>query len=310
MSRSPAVDERWRRNEMDHATSRDLTEALSAGVSELTKSGEWERYLAYQAAFHRYSFGNVVLIASQCPHASQVAGFGTWRALGRTVRRGQHAIWILAPLRRRSADDQIDDLRHGRSRSSGTVGFRPVAVFDISQTQGVAPPAVVHRLTGSGGSDVFPVLCSIAGAFGYAVEDATLDGISNGECDFDRRVIRVEVANSPLQRTKTLVHEIAHARLHEHEEDRALAELEAESVAFVVCRAIGLDTAAYSFGYVASWAGSGDAAIATIKASGARISRTASALIDLLFEEGTVGCGGERSSTPPSSGLDSLQRSA
>jgi hypothetical protein len=295
---------------MDHATRPDLTEALSEGVCRLTESGEWERYLAYQAAFHRYSFGNVVLIASQCPHASQVAGFGTWRSLGRTVRRGQHAIWILAPLRRRSSPDEIDDLRQGRSRSSGVVGFRPVAVFDISQTQGAAPPAVVHRLTGSGGLDVFPVLCSIAGAFGYAVEDATLHGTSNGECVFDRRVIRVEVANSPLQRTKTLVHEIAHARLHEHEEDRALAELEAESVAFVVCRAIGLDTGAYSFGYVASWAGSGNAAIATIKASGERISRTASALIDLLSEGGATGCGGERTSTGSRAGLDSLQRTA
>ena len=90
----------------------------------------WRRYLDVQSRFHRYSFNNVLLIAAQCPEASLVAGFGAWRRLGRTVRRGERAIWIVAPMVSRTglADDRAD----------GPVvrGFRFVPVFDVEPDRG------------------------------------------------------------------------------------------------------------------------------------------------------------------------------
>jgi antirestriction protein ArdC len=260
-----------------------LTTALHEGIGRLTRSQEWERFLAYQAAFHSYSFGNVVLIASQRPDATRVAGYATWQSFGRWVRRGESAIWILAPVRRRvrASECSLEDEANA-NRMASVVGFRRVAVFDIAQTDGAEPPEVVRRLTGSAGADAIPALVELARSYGFSVVDARLDRGSNGECDFAGREIRLETTNAPSQRVKTLVHELAHAILHEHETDRALAELEAESVAFVVCRAIGLDTGAYSFGYLASWAGGGEMAIAGIRRSGERIATVARAILGRL----------------------------
>jgi hypothetical protein len=269
----------------------DLTASLADGVARLTTSCEWERYLDYQTVFPRYSFGNVLLIAAQYPGATRVAGFSTWRSLGRWVRRGESAIWIFAPLRRRASGrhqhEVVDEGAVGREASEVT-GFRRVAVFDVAQTDGTPAPEVVHRLVGPDRAGTYPRLSTYARSLGYVVDDVTLDGVSNGECDFARRRIRVEVRNAPAQRTKTLAHELAHALLHEHESDRALAELEAESIAYLVCRAVGLDTGEYSFGYVASWAGGGDAALLAIRRSGERISRTAKVVIDVIAPDGGV----------------------
>ncbi len=101
-------------------------------------------------------------------------------------------------------------------------------------------------------------------------------------CTFSERRIRVEARNDERQQVKTLAHELAHAMLHEHVENRALAELEAESVAFVVCANLGIASDDYSFGYVATWAGGGDEAIAAIKASGGRIQRAAEQILSTV----------------------------
>ena len=115
----------------------DLLARLSEGITALTTSDEWIRHLEVQSGFHRYSFGNVVLIASQLPGASRVAGFRSWLKLGRNVRRGEKAIWILAPMRFKKTNDE--DAGEGRT----IAGFKYVAVFDVSQTEGAELPAHV-----------------------------------------------------------------------------------------------------------------------------------------------------------------------
>ncbi|HLG91952.1 MAG TPA: ImmA/IrrE family metallo-endopeptidase, partial [Acidimicrobiales bacterium] len=114
---------------------------------------------------------------------------------------------------------------------------------------------------------------------GYRVEDHRFAGSASGDCSPAERLIRVSSDASGAQRVKTLVHELAHALLHETFESRALAELEAESVAYVVCQVLGVDSGAYSFGYVASWAGGGDEAVRAIKASCQRIQQAAQAIL-------------------------------
>jgi antirestriction protein ArdC len=256
----------------DHS---DLLAQLAEGIARLTTSDAWREHLLFQSRFHRYSYSNVVLISSQDPRATQVAGFRTWCRLDRFVRKGEKALWILAPIVRRRKDPGNDDDDDAR----GIRGFKYVPVFDIAQTDGKTPPAVCTRLNGDDPAGIYPRLVTVARSIGFSVEDCEFDATTNGDCSHSERRIRVEVRNEPVQRVKTLAHELAHALLHQCVNDRALAELEAESTAYVVCQGLGLDTAGYSFGYVAIWAGGGEQAIASIKASCGRIQKAAASIL-------------------------------
>ena len=251
----------------------ELLAQLTEGVQRLTTSSEWQRHLDFQSRFHHYSFGNVLLIAAQCHEATHVAGFRAWQKMDRFVRKGEKAIFILAPMVYKNADAaEGDDDRVLR-------GFKWVPVFDVGQTDGEELPSICNRLAGDDPAGIFAQLVAVAQSIGYHVEDAELPGSTNGDCTYDLHRIRIEVTNSPAQRVKTLAHEIAHAILHEGFKDRRLAELEAESTAYVVCASLGINSEEYSFGYVATWAGSGDEAVAGIKASCDRIQKTAASIL-------------------------------
>jgi antirestriction protein ArdC len=251
----------------------ELVEKLAEGIANLTSTDQWQRYLDFQSRFHRYSFGNVLLIAAQCHEATQVAGFNAWRKMNRFVRKGEKAIFVLAPMVYKFADtDSGENDRVIR-------GFKFVPVFDVAQTDGEELPSVCRRLDGDDTGGHYSQLLGVAQSLGFKVVDQELDGSTNGDCDHAERRIRVEVRNTPAQRVKTLAHEIAHALLHETFDSRPVAELEAESAAYVVCQSLGVDTSDYSFGYVASWAGGGDRAIAGIRASCERIQRAAATIL-------------------------------
>jgi len=250
----------------------DLLDKLTAGIAALTSTEEWRRYLDLQSRFHRYSFSNVQLIHAQREDARRVAGFRTWRGLDRTVRKGEKAIFILAPMIYKTTDEDGNDER-------GVRGFKWVPVFDVAQTDGAELPAVATRLDGDDPAGHYATLVEVAHSIGFTVHDHHFDGATNGDCSHSEHRIRVEESNAPAQRVKTLAHEIAHALLHETYDSRPLAELEAESTAYVVCQSLGLATDDYSFGYVASWAGGSENAAKAIKTSGERIQRTASAIL-------------------------------
>ncbi len=235
----------------------ELVAQLTKGISTLASSEEWQRYLEIQSRFHHYSFGNVLLIAAQCHQATRVAGFNAWRKLNRFVRKGEKAIWVLAPMVYKNTEDGEND-RVIR-------GFKFVPVFDIAQTDGEELPSVCDRLEGDDPKGRYAQLVTVARSIGFTVEDHEFNGGANGDCRHADHRIRVETTNTAAQRVKTLAHELAHALLHESYDNRALAELEAESIAYVVCQVLGIDSGDYSFGYVATWAGDGDQAIAGIK---------------------------------------------
>jgi antirestriction protein ArdC len=253
----------------------DLMQQLTDGIAQLADSDEWRRHLDVQSRFHHYSFSNVLLIAAQCPGATQVAGYRAWAKLGRAVMRGERAIWIVAPLVASKRNREDEDERRIR-------GFRYVPVFDIAQTEGAALPVVCSKLTGDDSLSCFDRLCAVAGSIGYTVERCHLPDGTNGDCAFNRLRIRVESRNAPAQQVKTLAHEIAHALLHQGQADRPLAELEAESTAYVVCQALGIDTSDYSFGYVTVWAGGGEAALTGVRSSCTSIQRAAGFMISAL----------------------------
>jgi len=255
----------------------ETLERLTNGIAQLTSSETWTTWLRVQARFHRYSFSNALLIALQHSAATRVAGFQAWRRLGRAVRRGERAIWILAPVTRRvAADDTTDDAVRA------VVGFRPVPVFAEEQTDGSPLPEICTRLRGDEPEGAYGRLVQVAQSLGFTIEDHAFEGETNGDCSHALRRIRVEVTLEPAHRAKTLCHELAHATLHQERSDRPLMELEAESVAFVVCNALDLDASDWSFGYIAGWSGGGEEAIATIKAAGTRIQRAADRILSGL----------------------------
>lgn len=264
----------------------ELLAELAAGVVQLQTSEAWQRWLDFQGRFYRYSFGNSLLIARQRPDASQVAGFHKWLELGRHVRKGEHGIRILAPC---VVKIKADDAGPDAEPQPRVVGFRAAVVFDVAQTEGDEPPAVpCHRLTGEAPDHVTDALADFARSEGFSVEfGAELVGDRNGETDTMARTIKVAAGLAPAQVTKTLAHEIGHALMHSAkilaEIDRPTAEVEAESVAYLVCRRVGLETGSYSFGYVAHWAhGTGRDGVAAIQASGQRIVKTAQRVADGL----------------------------
>jgi len=259
----------------------EVLTSLTDGIAALTTSERWQDWLQAQSRFHRYSFNNVILIHLQDPDATRVAGFHTWKSLGRSVRKGEHAIWILAPMTRKVTSDDTDQAEETKPGARLLFGFKPVPVFDIRQTDGEPLPEVCSRLQGDE-PGVYTQLIAVAHSIGYTVEEDYLTGGTNGDCSFTDRRIRVEARNDARQQVKTLAHELAHAMLHEEFESRSLAELEAESVAFIVCSNLGIDSSDYSFGYVTSWAGGAHEAIAKIKASGSRIQQAADRILGSL----------------------------
>ena len=256
----------------------EILSALTEGIAQLTSSERWQEWLRTQSRFHHYSFRNTLLIMIQRPEAKQVAGFRAWQLLGRQVRKGEKAIWILAPVTRKvNEDNGSDGDAHDKTRV--LCGFRPAYVFDIAQTDGEPLPEVCSLLDGDDVAGVYERLVAVAHSIGFTVEDAVFDDSRNGDCTHDLHRIRVASERSAVQRIKTLAHEIAHAMLHGEPHERARAEMEAESVAYVVCANLGITTDDYSFGYVATWAGGGDEAVANITASAGRIQHAAASIL-------------------------------
>lgn len=253
---------------------------LTQGIAELTNSDRWRDYLNAARRFHTYSFSNVLLIHRQMPTASRAAGFHTWRGLGRAVRRGERAIWILAPITKRLAANDDDSAADPKEAQQVIVSFRAVPVFDVSQTDGERLPQAASRLIGDGPEGAFDLLRRVTGTFGYSVTIEPLPGERNGDCTFAERRIRVREGLAPAQSAKTLAHELGHALMHEGgSATRELAECEAESVAYIVCDGLGIDSSEYSFGYISCWAGGGEEAVKAISASGNRIQRAAQTIL-------------------------------
>ena len=255
--------------------------------------------LRYLTALARLGFHRIGL---QRPDATQVAGFHRWKSLGRSVRKGSRGIAILAPVVRR-LQVREEDTEDVSIVAAAPSAFRIVYVFDVADTEGHELPTVpCHPLRGDAPAMLFERLAKVGESRGFTVGmDAMADSRANGDTAFGDRRIRVRDTLAPSQRVKTLAHELGHALLHEAgATERALAELEAESVAFIVCQAVGIASDEYSFGYVATWmGGDADAAEAALRARGAGISRAARTILD--------GVGGPRVDEPTHPRVSALQ---
>jgi hypothetical protein len=210
----------------------ELSQALERGHSEKMKE-----YLAAMARFHRYSLYNVMLIASQRPDATRVAGFHKWREFGRFVKKGAKGIFILAPILAKKTAEQ-DSPEEESARFA--VGFRAVYVFDLSDTDGEALPELGNAQGDPAGYTErlkdFVMQRSIQLEYSDSIYPA------QGQCSLGK--ITLLPGQCPAEEFATLAHEVAHSLLHQQERraetTKRVRETEAEAVAFVVCEAIGL----------------------------------------------------------------------
>lgn len=241
---------------------------LQAAVDALTGSEAWQATLMVAARFHTYSPNNVLLIAAQRPDATRVAGYRAWTGLGRQVRQGERGIAILAPvLRRRQTPGGEPPAAHPAADPDGDAtgprvlaGFRATHVFDITQTDGPPLPEVRPSILGGAAPlGLWADLLDQTDAAGYTVGYGNL-APANGRTDFTDRTVRLDGGLPAAQRVKTLAHELAHIHLHAPGArpegcDRPRAEVEAESVAYIVTAAHGLAADDYTVPYVTGWAG-------------------------------------------------------
>lgn len=285
-------------------------ELLAEEVAALRSGEDWQRFLGFQAKLHRYSPNNVMLIAAQhaqahaaglvdAPVPSVVAGFQAWKALGRSVVKGQHGYAILAPVigmrrvvvggdgRRRPLDvGEQPEAGEAVERQRLVRGFTVGHVFDVSQTAGEPLPEAPRPqlLAGEAPAGLGEAVMTLIEAHGFdvaSVPDALAIGGANGRTDWVERTVVVRADMDDAAMVKTLIHEAAHVLLHDGAGQvlaREVKEVEAESVAYVVAAAHGMDSGAYSFPYVAGWAG--DDPAAAIEATVRRVATAARTILD------------------------------
>ena len=234
--------------------------ALIEGVKYCYTEGNFKKYLDVVSRFHDYSINNCMLIAWQNPDATYVAGFSAWRdKFKRNVRKGEKAIKILAPVPKKIIVKDVNPDGTETEREVRFTRFRSVNVFDISQTDGEDLPSICNRLDGKV-DDYDDVINKLIALAKPNVRFDDLKGKANGYYSRVTDEIVLQSGMSQKMTIKTLVHEIAHSILHSDafiEIPRSIKEMQAESVAYMVCKQIGIDTDEYTFEYVASWA-SGD----------------------------------------------------
>ena len=270
---------------------KEITDQLEAGIQELFESDKFKDYLTCMSKFHNYSLNNTILIAMQKPDATLVAGYKAWQTdHGRTVRKGEHGIKILAPCKFKVT---VESDENGTLENSGNdektkvmeyLRFKITHVFDVSQTEGKELPSIgVDELTGDV-SEYRSMYKALVRTCPVAIVMEEIEGGAKGYYNDTDKRIAILAGMSEMQTIKTIIHEMAHQKMHaeenadpEHPVDRRTKEVEAESVAYTVCQHLGLDTSDYSFGYIAGWSSTRDTK--ELKASLERIRSASDELI-------------------------------
>lgn len=302
---------RQQRAEQAAAKVEAAQQILAERLAALRSGEDWMEFLRFQAQLHQYSPNNVMLIYFQHAAAfaqgrvataepTYVAGFHTWRSLGRTVDRGQRGYAVLAPV------IGVQRLAVDRSGAAGIIGsdnalggdeaetrrrvlrgFRIEHVFEAGQTSGrplpePVRPRLLAGVAPAGLGEAITALIEGRGfELGVAASAAEIGG-ANGITDWVSRRVTVRTDMDDAARVKTLIHEAAHVLLHEQSPgrylDRGLKEVEAESVAYLVASVHGMATDDYSFPYVATWAGEDLAG--ALRATQTRVARASKLIIE------------------------------
>lgn len=279
-----------------------ILKSLETGVENIFTGDKYAQYLQTMSKFHRYSFNNTLLIAMQRPDATLVTGYRNWQSMGRQVKKGEKGITILAPAPiKRKREQEILDQNHkplldadGKPRTEEVEvvipRFKPTTVFDISQTDGEPIETLAPEELTEAVADYDLFMKAITAVSPVPIRFDEIAGEAKGYYHSGDKEIVIQKGMSESQAIKTAIHETGHARLHDKdlmekqgiEKDRLTKEVEAESVAYCVCSAFGVDTSEYSFPYIAGWSSGRD--MKELKASMDIIRKTAGEMIDELSD--------------------------
>ena len=243
--------------------SKGLSQLLKDGVKDYFQSDTYKQYLTTMSKFHNYSPRNIQLILMQNPEASHVASFKKWKdEFERSVNKGEKSLRIFAPITLKRRDPKTNEpLLDENGNEQTFMSFKLVPVFDVSQTNGKELPKPVYELEGTyeDYGNLYKSAKEVSEANGVPLSFSKDTKGSNGFYSVNNNEIVIKQGMSEQQTLKTIFHEMAHSDLHNMEKlqetplKRSTAELQAESVAFVVASHYGLDTSEYSFGYLATW---------------------------------------------------------
>lgn len=278
---------------------KDITASIEDGIKELFQSESYAQYLQTMSRFHHYSVNNQVLIHMQKPDATLVAGFNKWKnQFGRNVIKGEHGIKIIAPtpFKKKIEQEKLDpDTQLPMLDADGKIiteektiqipMYKPVTVFDVSQTEGMPLPQLAHDLSGNVANyDVFMEALRRSSPVPISIE--VMGGGMDGYFDLEHQDIAIRKGMSEVQTVSAVIHEMAHALLHNRTKDteektpelsRSTEEVQAESISYAVCAYYGIATGENSFGYIVSW--SKDKTLPELRESLEVISKTADGLI-------------------------------
>ena len=279
-----------------------ITDKLEKGVVDIFQSDKYKQFLDTMAKFPRYSVNNSILIMMQKPDAQLCQSYTGWKQMGRYVKKGEKGISILAPAPYKIEREQtkLDDNGKPVFDADGepvkekvevTIrAFKVVKTFDLSQTDGKEIPSIgPSELTGS--IEGYPkLLQALQEISPVPVSFELIDGNAKGFYHQQDKKIVVQDGMSEVQTIKTLLHEMAHQKMHDKDQvpeaknfTRNSVETEAESVAYVVCQHYGINTSDYSFSYVAGW--SKNKETPELKASLDKIRQTAADFITQIDEK-------------------------
>ena len=286
---------------------REIVDSIENGIKELFESDKYRQYLSTMSRFHRYSVNNTMLIYMQRPDATHVAGFNKWRdQFGRNVLKGEKGIRIIAPTPYKKKVEEIKrdpDTKAPLLDADGNAimeekeikipMYKPVAVFDVSQTEGKPLPQLAADLSGNVQQyEIFMEALRRASPVPMEIKPVARD--TDGFFSIKAQSITIRAGMSEVQTVCAAVHEIAHAKLHDYEHMTELAddgetilvpgeksrnteEVEAESISYAVCQYYGIETGENSFGYIATWSKGKE--LKELRASLETINKTASELI-------------------------------
>ncbi|WP_288619355.1 JAB domain-containing protein [uncultured Eubacterium sp.] len=281
----------------------DLMASLEDGMKELFSSEKYAQYLKTMAKFHTYSLNNTILISMQRPEATLVTGYERWKSLGRQVKKGEKAIRIIAPapVKEKRQQKKLDEENKPVLDENGDPEMEEVEVtvqkykvtnvFDISQTEGDPIETLDAAELTASVENYAEFLQAVEKVAPVPIRFDELTGQTKGYFHTVKQEIVIQKGMAESQTLKTAIHETAHSLLHNKEEmakqedlkNRQTKEVEAESVAFVVCSAFGLDTSEYSFPYIAGWSSGKE--MTELKASMDVIRKTSSNLIKSIEKE-------------------------
>ncbi len=294
---------------------KEITDGIEAGIKALFQSDRFANYLRTMGRFHKYSVNNTLLIHMQKPDATLVAGFQKWKTqFGRNVKRGEKGITIIAPtpFKKKIEEAKLDpDTMLPMRDKDGKIimeeteisipMFKPVTVFDVSQTEGKPLPQLAASLNGRV-QNYELMMEAIKRASPVPIVMEAMKPDMDGYFSLDRQEIALREGMGEAQTVCAAVHEMTHATLHNYEQqkqaaakdgeeppaprDRNTEEVEAESVSYAVCQYYSIETGQNSFGYIASWSEGRD--LKELRDSLETINRTAGELIsgiDKALEE-------------------------